>query len=62
MLNTQNLFRKRSIGKSFIDSERCFEIGENLKEGGNALLLLEDGRPCLSGLFEVPVKAIPLNF
>ena len=54
MLNTQNLFRKRSIWKSFIDSERCFEIGENLKEGGNALLLLEDGRPASADCSKCP--------
>ena len=33
--------------KFSLESGKCSEIGENLKQGGNASLPLGEGRPCL---------------
>jgi len=39
-ISTEFVLEKGQLGKYFIDSERCSEIGGNLKYGGNASLAL----------------------
>jgi len=47
------LLKKGETGKCFLDSEKLSEIGENLKQGGNASLALEGWTPLNIGLVRV---------
>jgi len=44
--NRKILFEKAKLGKFPTESEKFSEIGENLKQRGNASLPQGDGRPC----------------